>query len=314
MRNSLSGLTGLRMALILGLVGPMSADVLADPALDPEPMSSVLIPTANLPESETAAPSPIEEVPHAESNEPPPQSGGIPFNINYYAVFFGPSLFKPSYYQPTPSGDPDLNRPVLMKNFLSLGYSFSEVVNLSLTGFAIWEPALKEQFLIQDPFLMVSHNSILRLGNLNLYGDLRVHIPATTVSQQNNLLVGLQSFQVLSYGVGESRFVLGLNSSIRTNFYGSQGWGTDLEVYVSPNIRYQVSPTVGVAVAYEVQASHLKGVQPYRLTSDGTDIQPGVTWDILPNVTVNPFLTFQTGGKMSFKTTSLGMFLSWGLV
>jgi hypothetical protein len=50
------------------------------------------------------------------------------------------------------------------------------------------------------------------------------------------------------------------------------------------------------------------------LNSDGADIEPGVSWDVLPNLNFNPYLSMQTSGAVGLKTTSVGMMLSWRMI
>src|SRR5690349_16189543 len=55
------------------------------------------------------------------------------FNLNYFMILYGPSVTNPSAYQPNAQGKPNTDRPVIMKNFLSAGYSVNDKVTVAGT-------------------------------------------------------------------------------------------------------------------------------------------------------------------------------------
>lgn len=50
---------------------------------------------------------------------------GTAFNINYFGIVNGPAISGPTGFQPDLSGNPDKNRPILLRNFLGLGYNLT---------------------------------------------------------------------------------------------------------------------------------------------------------------------------------------------
>ena len=56
------------------------------------------------------------------------------------------------------------------------------------------------------------------------------------------------------------------------------------------------------------------GDPAFVLVSDGTDLQPGLSWDITPNLNFNPFLDLKTGGNVNLDSTSMVFTLSWKLI
>jgi hypothetical protein len=237
------------------------------------------------------------------------------FRMNYFGIFYGPSVQRPSSYQPDTTGRPDVDKPVIFKNFLNLGYQISDTVAVTGTAFWIWQPVLEKQMTMEDPFVRVSHNSIWGTDRFNLYGDFRVHFPVTRVSRENDMKFGLQSVQVLTYSVGDSgNLTLGTFGSVRVNSFGGYGFGRDMELYIAPNINYQVSKKVALTLLYEIQTSHAFGARPFAFTNDGMDIEPGVSWDVTQNVMVNPYLHFPVGANASLRSTSIGMMLNWALI
>ena len=99
----------------------------------------------------------------------------------------------------------------------------------------------------------------------------------------------------------------------RSNVFGKYGYGYDLELYLGPNVNYQISPTLLVTLLYEMRGSHTFGDKFGKLNSGGTDLQPGLTWDVTPHLMLNPYLNLLTGGKVNLSTTTFGLLANWNL-
>ncbi len=235
------------------------------------------------------------------------------WSADYFAIFYGPSLGSPSSLQPTSSGELDPSRPLVVKNYLTLGYSPTPEMAISAVTYWQWRPVNGHDIMMKDPYLAISHNKLLNSGPLNLYADLRIHFPVSSPSREANLLTSLQSFQMLTYPVGSSHLTLGAFSSIRYNLYGPLGFGNDLELYFGRNLNYQISSTLAFTLLYEMGASHIFGAPPSQLYSDGTDLEPGISWVIAPGLVINPYLNLFTGDRVNFHSTAFGMTLSWDL-
>jgi hypothetical protein len=201
-----------------------------------------------------------------------------------------------------------------MKNFLSLAYGLDERWAITATGYWWYRPVLGQELTMQDPFVRVSNASVFKTDwGLNLYSDLRVHAGVSPASRDATMVAGVQNFDYLTYQPGNGRTVLALRASARQNFFGKRGFGPDVELYLAPEANYRVSPQFALTVLYEMGCSHQLGDRWGYFTNDGTDLEPGFEWDPLPNLTVNPYLILQTGGRISWNSTSVGMFLSWNI-
>ena len=234
--------------------------------------------------------------------------------LNYFGIFFGPSLQSPTSYQPDGYGIPDKDRPIVFRNFLNLGYNLTDELAVGGTFYWTWQPVLGHQGLVQDPFLKVSHNSIFRFGDLNLYGDLRVHFPASQWSRDNNMQFGVQSVQALTYSVGSTNLLLGLVASVRADSYGDRSFGNDMEFYLAPNVNYQITQTLAFTLLYEFFANKGEGLQSYGFRGYGSDIEPGLAWDATPQLTLNPYLHLPVSGSVSLNSTSFGMMINYALI
>jgi len=237
------------------------------------------------------------------------------FNAGYFAIFYGPGIQSPSAYQPTPYGAKDLDRPILLKNFASVSYNVTSEIAITPTAYWSYAAGAGQGVGFRDPFLRVSDSSIYKNEyGTNWYTDVRFHFPITQLSRDADLRAGFQNFNVVSQDIQGTRFGLGFYLSERVNFYGNQGNGNDLELYAAPNLSYQFSPTVAALVLYEMQGSHAFGQQAFHFNNDGTDLEPGVVWNITPSLMLNPYLNFTTGGAVSLKSTSIGALVSLSLL
>ena len=238
-----------------------------------------------------------------------------PFSIRYFSILYGPSVRNPTSFQPTPEGLPDRDRPVLVKNHLTMGYDVSERLLIAGTLPFTWVPVQGQRFEVRDPYLRVGLDHLLRTDLLNYYADLRVHFPVTKDSRNQDMLASVQTFHVLTVTPGtRSNLSLDLFTSARANFFGDQGFGTDLELYLAPELSYQMTPTVGLTILYEMGASHWFGDKPWLFRSDGTDLEPGISWDVSPSFNVHPYMNIFPSGSVSWDSTSVGLMLNWKLL
>ncbi len=236
------------------------------------------------------------------------------YSLSYFNIFYGPALRNTTSYQATPYGEIDPDRPVLFKNFLTLGYSVTDRITVSGTGHWLYQPVQGHELSLRDPFARVAHSSLLSYRDLNLYGDLRLHFPVTMVSRETDLRTTFQTFQALSWEPEGSRWSAAAFFSGRWSLYGDQGFGNDGELYLAPFVAYQFRHDLAFTMLYEMTAAHELGDDPWNFVSDGTDLEPGVSWDVTPTLNLNPYLTFFPGGRISLETISIGMMLSWKLI
>jgi hypothetical protein len=229
--------------------------------------------------------------------------------LNYFAIFYGPSVRRPTAYQPLPGGGSDTDRPVLLKNFVGLSYYPSDKVTITPTAYFTWEPLLKQRFAVQDPFLKISHNSLINTGSLTLYGDGRIHVPVSKASRDADIRGAVQSVQVMLYNFGGSSFTAGVYASEKAYIMGRKP-GYDLELYLGPNLAWRLFPSLSATVLYEMRANHIYGDKMFSFTSDIADLEPGLSWDIAEGVNWNPYLTIYTGKKVNWDAVAFGMTLS----
>jgi hypothetical protein len=240
---------------------------------------------------------------------------GPPIALYYYGIFFGPSIKSPKAYQPSPAGGYNRDYPLIMRNYLGLSYGLAQDVVITPTAFWTWRPVMGQQLTLQDPFVRLSWGNIIDTEHFNLYADIRTHLGVSSASRKNDLRVGLQNFQALSFVPDpDLNLVLSVYGSIRYNFFGKHGNGNDLELYLAPHLSYRFLPNLAFTLLYEMQAVHPFGASVGSLENDGTDLEPGIQWDISPTLTINPYINLYPGNKLNLQTSSIGMTVTWNIL
>lgn len=233
-------------------------------------------------------------------------------SAHYFGIFYGPSLENFSVYQPTPEGDNDPEHPIVLQNFLSVGYSFTDEVSLAATGFWTVEPVGEHRVALRDPALRLSHEQLYHTEVVNLYGDVRVRFGVSPYSRDRHVRGSLQTFQNLSFlPPGVQWLTFGVHGLQRATWMGELGSGNDLDLYLGPNLNFRTSDRLSITLLYELYAAHVFGAEAFDFTNDGTDLETSLNWDISPQMSLNPFLRFYPGGKMNLQSTSAGLMFSW---
>lgn len=234
--------------------------------------------------------------------------------LYYNGLFYGPAIENPTSFQPSPRGEPDPDRPLLLKNYMTAGYYFTESIHVSGTAHWTYQPVLGHEVDWGDPFVRFAHNNLLTGDKYNLYADFRILFPVTMPSRLTDQLTSIQSFQVFNYMVGSTNLTLGTVTALKANIFGDQGIGDDLELYFGPNLSYAVTPAFAFTLLYEMGTSHTLYAEPFEFKNDGTDLQPGFSWDVTQRVNVSPYLNLFIGDQLSLGSTSFGMTMTVGLL
>ncbi|MGZ6311547.1 MAG: hypothetical protein ACXWOH_13010, partial [Bdellovibrionota bacterium] len=233
--------------------------------------------------------------------------------VSYFGIFYGPGLQNGAGFQPAANGTPDQERPLILKNFLGVGYNFTDTIGVMPTAYWTFQPVMGMQFALKDPFIRLYDSSLLSAGNFNLYTDFRTHFGVSSESRTNDMYAGLQTFQIATYEFPTAKLTAGLYLSERVNFFGKQGLGNDFEMYVGPNVSYQVLKPLAVSLLAEFQFNHAYGDKPGQVWTDPIDLEPGLIWDVTENLMINPYFNLYPA-SLTAKSTSVGMMLSWKIM
>lgn len=249
----------------------------------------------------------------AKAEEPTENNSLQRFSLSYFSILYGPPVANLSSLQPNPDGQLDESKPVYLKNYLGAAYALTNEVSVSLAGHWVWKPFRGQYLGFRDPYFRICHNSILNFGGFNLYGDARIHFAMSDYSREMDLLTGLQTFQIATFQVPNSSLTVGTYTSIRWNIFGDQGAGSDLELYFGPNASYQLNSRLALTLLYEMGASHTVNDE-FGLINDGTDLQPGLSWQVIDGLFFNPYINIYPGDRIALDAMAYGMTLTWNLI
>lgn len=243
------------------------------------------------------------------------------FTVNYTNVFYGPSIAAPlENEQPgvkTARGGGALDS----KNYLSVGYKITDTVRIAPVLYFRMHPTAPHEFRLRDPYLRLSNSKFFTSKNVNLSADIRYGAPLSDDSRLNTKQIGyLLSKQVLDITIPKSRVSFTVVTSamlqLQPRTVGKVTGTPNLltELYVGPMVNYQILPNLQATLLYEAIAHSDRVGGFFEQRSAGTDLEPGLSWDITPKLNFSPFLDIKTGGRIAADTTSIGAVVSWTML
>ncbi len=236
-------------------------------------------------------------------------------SVSYWGVYEGTSILSPlDQFQPS-STERRSDTPIDLVNLLPITYKLSPTVSIQPT--AIWTVAGRPEgglsASLNDPFIALNVRKWVATPYLNSGMQVRYSVPVSESSQAAQSLGAVRATHFLTLQHPDSRFSLGLNHWVQGSLVEASAPGfNSMSVYAGPNLFYQVSPNVALNVLYEARAAWRAGTGGF--VSTGTDLEPGVSWDITPTITFNPYLDLKTSTGIKMETTSINAFVAFKLL
>jgi hypothetical protein len=236
--------------------------------------------------------------------------------VSYLNVFYGASITDPAAStQPnTDTGEARGGSPIFMKNYVSVGYKINDRVTLAPVLYWTYQPVRGNDLTLKDSYLKLGHSKVLSIGNFSMAADVRLAAPTSTVSRDVGRIGYLMSKQVSSFEIPKSRFTLGLTTYGMVHAYSKAAGKQMTEFYAGPSVDYTITPTLRAGLLYEAAAAHTYGQGATAMNNLGTDLEPNVSWDITPNINLNPYIDLKTSQGIKAETTSIGAVFSWKLL
>jgi len=233
------------------------------------------------------------------------------FTSSYVGIYTGGSLSKPGQsFSPDTDGNPDPTMPQQMENLLGVFYKLSPTAKVGAQAHFFYSPVDNKNITMMDPLLQINDSALIVSGNFKLGGYTRAYLPATAESTDKGRILQMRFFLNPNYDVPGTRISLGAYSYAQPAAFKSSGTGTTFLGYLGPYVNYQLTPTVAISALYEMAASHKKNKDGFTdLDNAGTDFEPGVSWDITPNLTLNPYLNIYTGNRITSDNTSINLLI-----
>jgi hypothetical protein len=239
--------------------------------------------------------------------------------VSYTNWFYGSSANDPlNGSMPGKDGkESEEYTPINMVNRATLGFKTSATTVLSANYESTFQATGKREYVNVDPFLRFQKSKLMEQGRFSLDADLRFYAPVEKKGIAQGRLATVRSTQYFKYSPPASRasFVLTTYVKGRAHRSGRKEKAQDLEVYAGPEVDYQITPNLKAMVLYEMAAQHMrKDDTTAGLINKGTDLEPGIVWDISKNVSLNPYLNITTGERINMGTTTVNAVLSVALI
>ncbi len=223
-------------------------------------------------------------------------------SLSYYGYYRGgPIGDLGNSLQPGVDGNLDESSPQSVENFVMSGIKLNRDLCVGVTWhfnyFMMGNPVGTGQDLqMLDPLLTLVHNNILDRNGFKLSGKLLTALPISSADglKPNHMVTYIQPQLNGTYSIPHTDLTLGLFTYIRGYIHSAHtpDDARSYKLYVAPNANYQLSRTVAFTLWVDlVQATRngrtgfISGIQ-----NPVADIEPGINWDITPNISLNPIL------------------------
>ncbi len=248
----------------------------------------------------------------AKTKVVPPPSLIDSLTLAYAAQYFGPSITNPTYATSDATNDGNLTDTQNLDNTFLGGYKLTPHSEILGNFRFVLETYTKNQvqdLKIRDPWISYRDRKFYSNGPFNVNLDVRLIFPVAPNSR-GNLNTGIRSTQIATYSVPSTRLTLGTFTFVRANVLRGDVTGLpNASFNFSSFANYQMLPTVGATLWSDiVQIDYWFGndIENYAIP-----VSPGVNWDVTPNFSLNPMLTFYPfANEPSWEKTTIGLFIS----
>lgn len=238
----------------------------------------------------------------------PPRLG-----LSYFGIYSGPSLDLQGYH-PNPQGQSAGS----IGSWNILGANIKDVAPFDIDFQFIWDWDMSNQQrqTLLNPRIGIS-GTVVRNDRLSLWANFNFEVPASQSSQAQGRLTSIGGFQEFHYQWGESRALsTGFFHWARVYLYHrlGDGSGSTFDGALTPLTRYRLSRSLALQLAYVMNYRNARFANVSETVLGVQQLQPGVTWDITSNVNIMPYLILHPWEGVRFSNSSLGFWLSVGLI
>lgn len=222
--------------------------------------------------------------------------------LSYFGIYRGAALNDlGNSRQPTVGGLPDDTQPQSVENLVTAGARLTPDITLGASAhfnyFPVGSPVGSGQNLqMLDPILYLSGANLVNQNGFNLGTRLSVQLPLTQADSllKNHLASAISTLWILNYNAAKSPLTLGMVGSV-TGYIANAAAAPNVRTYkavLAPNGSYQITPTVAATLWIDLLAATRNGGTGFLsgMKLGETDIEPGISWGVTKNVTINPFL------------------------
>ena len=234
--------------------------------------------------------------------------------FNHYSLFQGPSIAGPSAYQPGFDGTPDLERPIALRNFSTVGLELGDSRGVAATLAWAMLAGPEGGVLLRDPSLRVYDSALATSGIFQWHADLRVHFGVGPESRVADRYFSIQNFHALTLQSPTSALSGGLWLSARWSAYGNQGFGPVWEFFAAPNAQLRIVNGLSLGLALEENAGlwAFEGT-PGTYNADPWYLEASLSWQPSPELEISPALNYPLAPEATSRSLAGSIGVSWTL-
>jgi hypothetical protein len=125
-----------------------------------------------------------------------------------------------------------------------------------------------------------------------MWGNANVELPLTKASRDYGQGMAPGSYQMIEYWLKQSPFGFAVYNWVRFYPYSSDLPWEDVLGNVRPHVSFRLGQSLVAQAMLSIDYAHYKGLGWRELRSEDVSFEPGVNWNVLPGVTLRPYLSF----------------------
>lgn len=230
--------------------------------------------------------------------------------------FFGPSLanINSSLRPDLNTGKPNPRTPLKADTNLYVSYRLPKVG----LGVGVTTELLTVQshdLTFKDPQVFVKGNKLITAENFSLDGFVRFFPGVSASSRSYDQIASIRFDQLSNYRFANSRWSLNSYAFVQPVFYNTLSKGSrDYKLFLLGGADYKISSNLSANFTWKKWMSHTPGNPLFDINGDLTLAGPGLSYNVLPNLSLSPYVDFSLGTRVAADTTTVGMFLWWGII
>jgi len=256
----------------------------------------------------SAAPA-ASNVSSAQASAPDSTSLLDHFTAGYFAVYHGASLNDPgSSFTLDHNGFRNTSNAVYLDSVADLSYLLTKSIGVGAYVPFFIVPAPGQHFVMGDAGVQFFDRKTVDSDGLRVFTNVILQGPTSDYSQARGQTLAVKTTPYVMYDLPHTNFKLG--SFTEAKAYLGVNSAKTFKLWAEPFVRYSLSESFALSLAYEMEADHFFGKPTLDFTSYQTDFQPGVIWWITRKIMVNPYVQIFTGNKVALDNSAVGAVVS----
>lgn len=230
------------------------------------------------------------------------------YALTYWGNYYGPAVSGTNQLSPGPVGFPSADQ--YLDSVVTASYKINPNLLLGVAQEFYYRPVVGQDLTLLDPAVRLQALHVIHNDHWDLKLEGWAYGGVTAPSRADGEFSGLKFVQNLNYSNGN--LTVGAYAYERQYFYDSTNplAGTSIEDrrwYLAPNGSYAIGKNVQVTMWVDwIQSLHFRGDTGFMPTNYPWDAEPGINWDITPQLSLNPYINVYPGNP-TLASTYFGM-------